>query len=329
MNLNEKSKEMLDRYIIDTARRLPGKNRKEIALEIRSTILDMLEDKYEGYPDMAQTQALEEILKQMGNPSKIARSYLPDKYLVGPMIYPFFKKIWTVIWAIISIILAVRLMLIISESPNGKAIFEFAGTALNSFIISFGILVFIFFILEKFNTFDEFKEEEEKWKPSDLPEIENGVVKIGEEIASIVFLVVAIIVFNTYLRNFSLFFIENGSWDSLTAEHNNLLPFIPFLTGIWICEIIFHFSTIKFGIKKYFTFLSKIAIFSANSVTAAIMLYCHSRNQMISMDETQSLSSLNPVINIITYIFLLAILIPNIAGIITGIYYSLKTRNIL
>jgi len=329
MNLNVKSKDLLSRYVIDIGRRLPGRNRKEISREIESTILDMLEDSYEGPSDDGQTQALKIILEDMGHPAKIARSYMKEKYVIGPMIYPFFKKIWAILWIVISVALAARLVFILMEKVNEQVIFGFLGTALNAYIISFGMLVMIFFIMEKLNTFDEIHEDEKRWLTSDLPVVENGIVKVGEEIASIVALVVAIAVFNLYIANFTVFYTENGSLVFVKPEYNNLVKFIPYLTIIWVYEIIFRFATIKFGIKKYFTFLSKIAIGIAGIVVAGMMIYTHSQSPLIAMGESQNLYSFNNVINIITYVFLLALFLPNLFSVFTSLYNRFKIGNLL
>ena len=59
---------LIDKYIQEVTRRLPEKNRKDIALELRSTIEDMLPKQY-------SEEEVKEVLKELGNPAILANGY--------------------------------------------------------------------------------------------------------------------------------------------------------------------------------------------------------------------------------------------------------------
>ena len=75
---------LIDKYIQEVTRRLPEKNRKDIALELRSTIEDMLPKQY-------SEEEVKEVLKELGNPAILANGYNDrPMYLIGPRYYEMY-----------------------------------------------------------------------------------------------------------------------------------------------------------------------------------------------------------------------------------------------
>jgi hypothetical protein len=77
--------ELIERYVHQVGRYLPNKERAEIQAELRSQIQDQLDDRYEGAPTQADVAA---VLKELGDPRRMAASYGGEQYLVGPDLYP-------------------------------------------------------------------------------------------------------------------------------------------------------------------------------------------------------------------------------------------------
>jgi hypothetical protein len=88
---------LIDKYIYEVTRRLPEKNREDIAMELRSTIEDMLPDNYTEENVMIQ-------LEKLGNPAVLAASYRDTpNYLIGPKVYDAYIHTTKLIipWAIL------------------------------------------------------------------------------------------------------------------------------------------------------------------------------------------------------------------------------------
>lgn len=87
---------LIEVYIYEVTRRLPEKTRKDIALELKSTIEDMLPDNY-------SEEDIKHVLAKLGSPEKLASSY-KDKpnYLIGPQIYDTYMSTMKLVipWAI-------------------------------------------------------------------------------------------------------------------------------------------------------------------------------------------------------------------------------------
>ena len=92
---------LIEAYVYEVTRRLPEKMRGDIALELTSTIEDML-------PENFTEQEVMEVLSKLGDPAQLAASYRDTPmYLIGPKVYDAY--IWTmkmiIPWAILITIL--------------------------------------------------------------------------------------------------------------------------------------------------------------------------------------------------------------------------------
>jgi len=120
---------LIEAYIYEVTRRLPEKSRNDIALELRSTIEDMLAD------DFTEEEVME-VLSKLGDPAVLAASYRDTPmHLIGPKVYDAY--IWTmkmiIPWAILITILAHVVETIVLFSGD--------ESVLSVVIKSFGIII--------------------------------------------------------------------------------------------------------------------------------------------------------------------------------------------
>ena len=158
---------LLNRYIHEVGRFLPRKNREDIQAELRSSVVDTLEDRFG--PEPAETD-VEEVLKEFGSPREVAASYHPQgQYLVGPGLYPLFRMIaWIVIAAVLGAqLLAFGVAVFIAGEPFSAL--ETLASLLNSIPVSLGWVLITFMILQYFDAKPHL--EEEPWDPNALPEL--------------------------------------------------------------------------------------------------------------------------------------------------------------
>ncbi|MFD2444784.1 hypothetical protein ACFSO7_12490 [Bacillus sp. CGMCC 1.16607] len=167
---------LIELYIQEVTRRLPEKNRADIALELRSTIEDML-------PDEFSEEDVKVVLTKLGNPAILASGYRDrPMHLIGPCYYDVYINLLKMILPIATIISLISLIAENIVSYEGEALLN---VILHSFgegiwrILSTGIQVFfwltvVFAILERVNPTKNplpltFSLEE--WKPEDLKTI--------------------------------------------------------------------------------------------------------------------------------------------------------------
>ncbi|WP_099353798.1 HAAS signaling domain-containing protein [Fredinandcohnia onubensis] len=168
---------LIDIYVQEVTRRLTEKNRKDIALELQSTIEDMLPDDY-------NEEDVKNALEKLGSPAKLASGYLDrPMHLIGPR---YFDVYVTLLKMIIPIAAVISLIAIIPEYFLGQQDEE---TIINMVldIVGFGIwrmievsiqtffwLTIVFAIIERT---DKSKDDQpltaslKKWTPDDLKNI--------------------------------------------------------------------------------------------------------------------------------------------------------------
>jgi hypothetical protein len=168
---------LIEVYIDEVTRRLPEKSRKDIALELRSTIEDMLPDEY-------SEEEIKQVLSQLGNPAVLASGYSDrPMHLIGPRYFDIYVNLLKLILPIAAIISLISLVAhnIIDYNENETIlmiIINCIGIGIWG-IISTGIQVFfwltlVFAIIERVDPGKNqlpLTASLKEWTPDDLKNI--------------------------------------------------------------------------------------------------------------------------------------------------------------
>lgn len=162
--------ELIDRYVHEVGRQLPRKQRADIQVELKSTLVDTLEARVEGEP----TQEDEiELLKEFGPPNKVAASYYPQgQYLIGPSLFPLFRMVVAItmlVFVIVQLVLVGISLVFNGEVFTFLTVLDIISEVLGSAFTAFAIIVIVFAILQRF---DVKPDQDDEWDPQELPEIE-------------------------------------------------------------------------------------------------------------------------------------------------------------
>ena len=175
---------LLDRYIHEVGRFLPRKKRKDIQAELRSSVVDTLEDRFGEEPAEDQVAGL---LKEFGNPRDVAGSYHPQgQYLVGPGLFPLFRMVAGIVIAAVlgAQLLAWGIAVVVAGEPFSPL--EMLASLVNSVPASLGWVLITFMILQYFDAKPYL--DDESWDPQQLPEIsQEEDAKRGELIFGLIF----------------------------------------------------------------------------------------------------------------------------------------------
>lgn len=196
--------ELIDRYIHEVGRRLPRSKREDITLELKSLLLDTIEEQTADTDQQPTTKMVAEYLRQFGSPEEIAANYQPETVLVGPQLFPYYQLILTVV---LTVVAAANLVGLISQLIQGnivninqaliRVLFSFGETAL----FNIGLMTLIFAGLERLNgvEFDFAPKKTAEWDPYQLPPVEDpDRIDRFEVISSIFFAALFIITFNFF-----------------------------------------------------------------------------------------------------------------------------------
>ncbi|USK82766.1 hypothetical protein QRD90_13055 [Peribacillus frigoritolerans] len=170
--------ELIELYIQEVTRRLPEKNRADIALELQSTIEDML-------PEDHTEQDVKAVLLKLGDPVTLASGYRDrPMHLIGPRYYDVYINLLKMILPIAAVI---SLIALVGDNPfrdTGntvmEAVLKIIGKGISG-IISTGIQVFFwltlsFAILERLDTSKDqspVTKDLKPWTPENLKDIPN------------------------------------------------------------------------------------------------------------------------------------------------------------
>jgi hypothetical protein len=248
---------LIDRYVAEVGRRLSlVKGRVDIEKELRSTLEDMLEDRAQK-AGRAVNEAMEiELLKEYGAPDKVAATYNPHPYLIGPRMYPFFTMVLKIVLTVLTIVLMVTTGIKIATISPTMAGPEFAGAIgeglagiVSAAIAAFGNIVLVFAILERFVPASEFKMDEEKeWDPATLmKEPEPADVKPWEPILAIAFTFIALSIFNFSPQLIGIYNFDGETWSSFPLLTDAFFRWLPLINIAWVAEIILNGMLLRSG----------------------------------------------------------------------------------
>jgi hypothetical protein len=282
---------LIDTYVSEVGRRLPSKNRADIEAEIRSILEDTLEERsrQEGRP--VDDKMIFDVLKEYGDPEKVAASYLPERYLIGPRLYPIFWMLAKVIAIISLIVVLVGLGVNLGQSAHDlqsgvQVVAQAISNFFTSTLASLATLVLIFAIMEWAVNYYGAKMDvrefpgKKEWDPQTLVKISPpDRIRLSDTIAEIVFTFFALILFNFYPQAFNLGYSANGNWymgvgnwTSVPILSQAFFHFVPYLTIVWILTIVLDIILLRLGYWNTATRGFSIALKVINIAIAAAML---------------------------------------------------------
>ncbi|MED3760353.1 hypothetical protein P4555_14940 [Peribacillus frigoritolerans] len=221
--------ELIELYIQEVTRRLPEKNRADIALELQSTIEDMLPEDY-------TEQDVKTVLLKLGDPVTLASGYRDrPMHLIGPRYYDVYISLLKMILPIAAVI---SLIALVGDNPfrdTGntvmEAILKIIGKGISG-IISTGIQVFFwltlsFAILERLDTSKDqspVTKDLKPWTPENLKDIPNiskkKAVTMVEVFASLLGLSVFAALYFNAANLLGVYEKRNGSLIFVTPSFN-------------------------------------------------------------------------------------------------------------
>ena len=159
---------LLDRYLDALRWTLPRNKADDILAELRDVLTMRVEDREEalGRPlTDAETSAL---LKDFGHPLVVAARYRPQRWLIGPDVFPFYAFVLRIVLAIVicvQVVIAAAKYLF-GGSMAVQILGPTLGGAWTSVLVSAGIVTLIFAVLERIGfPADHLRN----WKPEQLP----------------------------------------------------------------------------------------------------------------------------------------------------------------
>ncbi|SHF70407.1 HAAS signaling domain-containing protein [Ornithinibacillus halophilus] len=252
--------EIINRYVYAVVRRLPQKQRDDIANELRVLVEDMVEERtQEG---VSTDEIVEEVLMELGSPKQLADKYRGSKrYLIGPDYFESYFSINKIVLLAVSIALGVVFAIETIINPL-EILDHFIGLIVSIFTIvpsSIGWITIVFVLIEHLGVIKgEDVNLEKDWHPSNLPPVPNEKkqIKQSEPIFGIIFLIFLIVAFTVSNQYIGVYLVNDNEFSTIPFFHKGslsaYLPIIVIVLGLLIMKEIFKLVLGRWTIKLAF-----------------------------------------------------------------------------
>jgi len=314
---------LIDIYITEVGKYLPQKSRTDIQEEIHSALQDMLEDRSQQTGRPVDEDLTVEVLMEYGSPEKVAASYLPERYLVGPRLFPAFLKTAQIVLPIIGILALIGLGFSLGKAnlsfQNGfEAVLQAIAELFQSTIVALGAMVLIFAILER--VLPNLKEKSLTWDPRTLAKISPpDRVKLTEPIAAIVFNFAAIVIFNFYPQVIGASFVAGKGWTFNQLLSETFFSYLPVLNLLWVANIVLNSFLLRRGQWQTWTRWFSLGLHALEVGVAAAMLRGPSLVALTVQDLTEAGPFSPEAARLLVEMAQLAVTLALITAIVAGI----------
>lgn len=279
----------IELYLQEIERRLPTRNRSDILKEIRSTLLDMIEDR-NPIPGQAPSEdTIKAVLSEYGSPRKVARQYSGHQYLIGPSLFPAYWQVLQIVLIVVAALNVLGLLLSIVSHTGTQAwtfdtVAEMFGGLFSSLFTAFGIVTLSFAGVER-TTPDTWKVKiEQDWKPDDLLSQENRKnVKITEMALEITFTLAFIVLLNFFLDKIGIYYLGDSGWVSAPILNNFFTRYVPWITAVNVLSILLDLYLIR---KGYWDTTSSLFKLLMNAMQIAINFAILTGPNVITITES-------------------------------------------
>lgn len=277
MNTKKNDLYLIDSYVEEVGKHLPARQREDIKAEIRSLLNDNLEDRVRETGQELDVDMVADLLKEFGPPEEMAASYIPNRYLIGPKMFPLF---WLVLKIVMIVLCAVALVgsgIRLSQAPDlneglrvvGKSMLELLGGLMSAF----ANIVIVFAILERFLPEHELRNNQD-WDPRKLHRVtdQDKTNPVGH-IIGMVFASAFIVLINFFPQYISGVYFEDGTSVTSIIRISNFARYFPWITTLLAMEIIFSINMLWRGAWGPATRWTRIGLDALGLALMAVMIF--------------------------------------------------------
>jgi hypothetical protein len=202
--------DLIERYVYAATKRLPGKNREDVSMELRSLIDDMLTERC---GDETPTEKdIRVVLTELGTPMEIYAKYDEDadKCLIGQPYYSTYKFVLKIVLAstAIGMTIATMIQAIVEPTVWHEMISDWIGGLSGSLLSGFGFVTLLFAIFQQKGV-----RLNGSTNLDDLPTVpkKKQEISILDPVISIVIDILFVIIFLAVPHSLGVFKTETGA----------------------------------------------------------------------------------------------------------------------
>ena len=277
--------ELTERYILEVRTYLPKDLCEEVSAELRSKVVAALEER-QAADTAASPEELEvAVLQELGPPHQFADSYVPrPRVLFGPRLYPPFFRTLKIAIAVLVALAAIGVYVDFARSRSllslGPSLLAALGSILTGSLVVIGVAVVVFALIER--AAGDRPEVEEKWDPRTLPVADDpDKISLGDQVSSIAFLVVALLVVNLFRDRIGAHFTLNDEAGWVPLLGPAFRAQIWMLNSALVLDLIVNFIVLA---KWRWTWTLRWANFAVNCLYVVWLGYLARHPPLIAAD---------------------------------------------
>jgi hypothetical protein len=146
--------EIIDRYLKAVKFWLPSEQKQDIIAELSDDIRSQIEEKESELGRALNDTEVEAILKKVGAPMLVAQRYLPQRYLIGPALFPIYWMVLKLNWLCfygpwLVIVIALTILASYGDPHTGAAASRMFEPFFRSLFIQFAVMTGVFAAIER------------------------------------------------------------------------------------------------------------------------------------------------------------------------------------
>ncbi len=263
---------MIDRYIYAVTKELPKKLKNEIASELKTLMVDMMDGMDHA---LSEEEKNHKVVEELGNPKELANRYRGrERYLIGPNYfdkYFFIMKI-VVLSIFIGISVASGLGVVFSIGTITEMMGGYISTLFSATLQGAAWVTGIFVLLEYNEIYIETGMEEEVWEPSQLPELpeKKALISRAESVFAIMIATIALTLFSFLPEIIGIYYKVAGELNFIPLFNiDGLYPFKVIIFMVFTTNILIELIKI---IKGRWTMKIAIIITVLNVISAVLFI---------------------------------------------------------
>jgi hypothetical protein len=242
---------LLDKYMQEIGNNLPSRKQADLTAEIRSLIEDTLDDRSQAAGRPVDEEMVAEVLKEFGPPEKVAASYLPERYLVGPQLFPIYALVLRIVLTVVAVVALVGIGVNIAQQELtldtfGKALFEGFAGLMSAGFQTLGTITFIFAIIQWAQP--QIRAKNKAWDPHQMKDTyPTDLVRPAEQIVQIVLTSIVLLLFNFYPDAIGFYSMVDGQWVHVPILSQEFFRYLPWLNAVWGLSILLNLLLLNRG----------------------------------------------------------------------------------
>lgn len=246
---------LLEQYIYAIGQYLPLKSRNEIKEDLRSQLLDEIDEKYGR--DVSEDQ-IKELIEGFGTPREIAKRYTGERYVINSGLSDLYFMIAKIIVGAMGIaFFTIFVVSLFTENHQGMEIFktflQFPLNVIQASISGIGVLTLVFILISKLMKDAEVNLDDD-WSTKELesidltPEQESKV----EAIIAVILIPVCIVLIVSYpqiVQDLENLYLRSGLSLGNRVNMEVFKFYIPIFVIQGVLQVIYHIILLRKEVK--------------------------------------------------------------------------------